>query len=139
MVTSGWPPPCFDAGSTLKSVIVTAAEAVAGSAAAPASARATQARLLTPRTLSRSGGGLGSPVAIQARIGAVRVEQLLVRAGLGDPAVVEHDDAAGAADRGEPVRDHERRAAREQPPQPVLDLSLRAHVDVRGRLVEDQD
>ena len=46
--------------------------------------------------------------------GAARGHQLVVRAALDDPAVVEHDDHVGAADRREPVRDDERRAAGEE-------------------------
>src|SRR5215211_9099931 len=139
MVTLGWPPPCFDAGSTLKSVIVTFADAGAAKHPAAANPRTRQARLLTSRTIPASGGGLLRPVAVEARVRAARVEQLLVRALLLDPAVVEHDDVARAADRREAVRDHDRRPAGQQPPQPVLDLRLRAHVHVRGRLVEDED
>ena len=44
-----------------------------------------------------------------------------------------------AADRREPVSDHERGPPRQQPLQPQLDRPLGSHVDVRGRLVEDQD
>src|SRR6188508_1762157 len=131
MVTFGWPPPCVDAGSTLKSVTVTSAAAAAGSTPTAARPRTRQARLLTRLRIPASGGGLRGPVAVQARVRAVRVEQLLVRAGLLDPPVVQHHDPPGTADRREPVGDHQRRAAGEQPPQPVLDLSLRAHVDVR--------
>ena len=47
--------------------------------------------------------------------------QLVVRALLDDPAVLEHDDQVGVADRREPVRDDERRAAREQLAQRALD------------------
>src|SRR3954462_10671326 len=105
MVTAGCPPPCVDEGSPLKSVIVTAADDVSGRIAATTSPRTRAARLLTARTIPASGGGLSGPVAIQACVGAARVEQLLVRAGLLDPPVVEHDDAPGPADRGQPVRD----------------------------------
>ena len=95
-----------------------------------------------PRPVRRSslrGGGLLGPVAVQAPVGALAAEQLLVRALLDDAAVVEHDDVAGAADGGEAVGDHDRRAAGEQPPQAGLDPALRVDVDVRGRLVEDED
>src|SRR5215211_3377433 len=140
MVTFGWPPPCVFAGSTLKSVSVASADAAEGATAAvAASARTRQARLLTRGRVPRSGGGLRCPIAVQARVRAARVEQFLVRALLLDPAVVEHHDVPGAADRGQAMRDHDRGAPREQPPQPVLDLRLGANVDVRRRLVEDQD
>ena len=53
--------------------------------------------------------------------------------------LVEDDDPAGLADRRQPVRDDDRRAPGEQPPQPGLDAPLGVQVDVRGRLVEDED
>ena len=62
-----------------------------------------------------------------------------MRALLDDPAVLEHDDLAGALDRGEPVGDDDRGAAGEQPPQAGLDPALGVDVDVRGRLVEHED
>src|ERR1044072_4131341 len=63
-----------------------------------------------------SGGGLFRPVAMQAPVGALRRQQFLVGALLDDAAVVKHHDPARALDRGEPVGDHDRRAAREQAP-----------------------
>ena len=71
--------------------------------------------------------------------GPASVDQLVVGAGLHDPAVVEHDDRVGAADRREPVGDDERRSTGEEPAKAALDLPLRADVDRRGRLVEDED
>ena len=65
--------------------------------------------------------------------------QLVVRPLLDDAAVLEDDDQVGVADRREPVRDHEGRAAREQRRSALLDPPLGADVDGRGRLVEDQD
>src|SRR4051812_12416352 len=53
--------------------------------------------------------------------------------------MLEHDDQAGVADRRETVRDDERRAAVQEPPERTLDLSLGADVDRARRLVEDQD
>src|ERR671919_443719 len=41
-----------------------------------------------------SGGRLLRPVPVQPRVGAGRLEQLLVRPLLGDPAVVENHDPA---------------------------------------------
>ena len=84
-------------------------------------------------------GDLLGPVAVEARVEPAARDQLLVRALLDDLAVLEHDDQVGVADRREPVRDHERRAAGEQTPQRPLDLALGADVDGRRRLVEDQD
>ena len=82
---------------------------------------------------------LGGPVAVEARVAPPALEQLVVRALLDDPAVLEHDDQVGVADRREAMSDHERRAAGEQPPERALDLPLGADVDRRRRLVEDQD
>ena len=62
-----------------------------------------------------------------------------MRALLDDPAAVEHDDSAGLADRRQAVGDDDRRASGEQAAQARLDAPLRVEVDVRGRLVEDQD
>jgi len=62
-----------------------------------------------------------------------------VRALLDDPAVSEDDDAAGLADRRQAVGDDDRRAPGEQAAQAVLDLAIGVQVDVRRRLVEDQD
>ena len=62
-----------------------------------------------------------------------------MRALLDDPAVLEHDDQVGVADRREPVRDDERGAAGEETTERPLDLALGADVDRRGGLVEDQD
>ena len=58
---------------------------------------------------------------------------------LDDLAVLEDDDQVGVADRRQAVRDDERGAAVQEPPQRVLDLALRADVDRARRLVEDQD
>ena len=62
-----------------------------------------------------------------------------MRALLDDHTVLEDDDQVGVADRRQPVRDHERGAVGEQRAERALDPPLRADVDRRGRLVEDQD
>jgi hypothetical protein len=69
----------------------------------------------------------------------VQREQLLVRALLGDLALVEHDDSPGLPDRRQPVRDHDRGATCQQTAQPLLDARLSPDVYVRRGLVEDQD
>ena len=58
---------------------------------------------------------------------------------LDDLSVFEHDDQVGVPNRGETVRDDERRPPGEEEAQRLLDLPLRADVHRRGRLVEDQD
>ena len=62
-----------------------------------------------------------------------------MRALLDDPAVLEHDDLAGALDRGQAVGDDDRRAAGQQAPQARLDPRLGVDVDVGGGLVEHED
>ena len=86
-------------------------------------------------------GATDEEVVVAARaVGAHEViEQLVVGSLLRDPPLLEHHDAGGAADRREPVRDHERGAAGEQSPKTVLDLGLGAYVHVRGGLVEYED
>ena len=76
--------------------------------------------------------------AVQARVRAVRREQLGVRPDLDDAPAVEHDDAVGVLDRRQPVRDHDRGASAHQRIERGLHLALRFRVERRGRLVEDQ-
>src|SRR5213593_1793839 len=82
---------------------------------------------------------LDRPVAVELCIGARAPNQLLVRSLLDNPAVVEHDDAVGASDRGQPVSDDEGRSAREEPAQALLDPALGPDIDRRRRLVQDED
>src|SRR6202035_5380730 len=82
---------------------------------------------------------LRSPIAIQLVVAAFGGDQLIVRALLGDAAVLEHDYAAGLADRREAVGDHDRGPAREQPPEALLDPPLGVDIDVGGGLVEHED
>ena len=65
--------------------------------------------------------------------------QLGLGAALDDAAAVEHDDLVGPAHGREPVGDHDRRAPVQQAVERLLDQHLGRPVDVRGRLVEDQD
>ena len=65
--------------------------------------------------------------------------QLVVRALVGDAAVVQHDDAVGEVQRRDAVRDEQRRAVGQHLAQPVVDGLLGAGVDRAGRVVEDQD
>ena len=62
-----------------------------------------------------------------------------MRALLDDAALVEDDDAVGAAHRREAVGDDERRAALHQVREGAGDERLGLGVELRGRLVEDQD
>ena len=54
------------------------------------------------------------------------------------PALVHDHDAVGAADRGKPVGDHQRRAVLQQLPKSTLYQHLGVGIDVGGRLVEHQ-
>ena len=58
-------------------------------------------------TLPPPGPRLGK---VQVRVASVAREQGLVAPLVDDAAALEHDDPVGVADRGEPVRDDERRA-----------------------------
>ena len=69
----------------------------------------------------------------------IQSEQLLVRAALHYGAVLEEHDAVGADHRGEPVGHHHRRAAPPQRADGAVDGPLRARVQGRGGLVEQQD
>ena len=62
-----------------------------------------------------------------------------MRAPLDDAAVLEHEDQVGGADGRQPVRDDDRGAALQRLGQRVLDGRLGRGVEVRGRLVEDDD
>ena len=66
-------------------------------------------------------------------------QQLGVGALFDNLPVLEHDDQIGVPDRREPMGDHERSAAGEQAPERRLDLALGADVDLRCRLVQDED
>src|SRR5262245_16525971 len=69
-----------------------------------------------PKCAGLSSGHVGGPVAVERGVQAPAGHELLVRSLLDDLAVLEHDDQVGAADRREPVGDHERRPPREQRP-----------------------
>ncbi len=60
-------------------------------------------------------------------------------AGLDDPAVIEHENAVGADDARQPVRQNQRRAALRQPVEPPLDDRLVLGIDRRQRLVENEN
>ena len=66
-------------------------------------------------------------------------DELVVRAELDDPAVVDDRDAIGAHRGRQPVGDDDRGAALEQRVEAGLDLRLRLEVEVRRRLVEHED
>ena len=110
-------------------------------AAAPrrAAASARRSRTRRPAPPAPLRGRRLRPGSVELRVAPAGLDQLVVRARLGDPPVLEHHDPPGSPDRRQPVGDHDRRAPGEQPLEPLLDHPLGAHVDVRRRLVEDQD
>src|ERR1700675_2360658 len=55
--------------------------------------------------------------------------EFLMRAVLDDPAVLEHADTIGVADRGEPMRDQDGRAVSRRGEQAIEDLRFPAHVE----------
>ena len=58
---------------------------------------------------------------------------------LDDPAVLDDEDLVGVAHGREPVGDDERRTPCQGARQRLLDRDLGLGVQVRGRLVEDDD
>src|SRR5207249_3956095 len=62
---------------------------------------------------------------VHAAIEAACVDQRLVRAALHDPALIDHEDLIGSADRREPVGDDERRSALEQVGEGLLNKLIR--------------
>ena len=72
-------------------------------------------------------------------VAAVERHQLVVRAELDDLAVLEHADPIGVAHGREAVRDQDGRAVPRRGQEALEDLRLAAHVELRGRLVEQHD
>src|SRR6185312_2070638 len=75
----------------------------------------------------------------QALERAVDSGQLGRRAALDDAAAFDDEHGVGAADGGEAVGDDDGAAAVQEPVERALDHDLGRPVDVRGRLVQDQD
>src|SRR2546426_8037869 len=65
--------------------------------------------------------------------------QLVVRAELDHPAVLEHADPIGVADGGKTMRDQDGGAMARRSEQAIEDFRFPAHVELRGRLVEQHD
>ena len=66
-------------------------------------------------------------------------EQFLVSAALDDLAALDHQNLIRAANRRQPMRDDERRAALPQRSQAVLNHHLALAVEARRGLVQQQD
>src|SRR5580704_13454555 len=65
--------------------------------------------------------------------------QFVVGAKLDYPAVLKHADTIGLPDRGEPMRDQDGGAMPRGSEQTLEDLRFPAHVELRGRLVQQHD
>src|SRR3569623_393266 len=76
---------------------------------------------------------------VQLRVDPVPRQQLVVPALLGDGAVIQHDDAIGAAHRGQPVRDDDRCPVTHPLGDAPLDDPLYLGIDAGGGLVQHQD
>src|SRR4029450_10356207 len=88
-------------------------------------------------TVGGGSGGGGLRFLVVGELGAVELggapagaQQLGVSAPLDHPAVVEHEDGVGGADRREPVGDDQGGAARQRRRQRLLDRHLGAGVQV---------
>src|SRR5438105_9282799 len=90
----------------------------------------------TPISRGRALGGVLD--AVEARVEALAREELGVRAELREPAALEHRDAVGALDGGEPVCNHDGGAPAHQRVEGRLHLALGFRVERRGGLVEDE-
>ena len=82
------------------------------------------------------GGGLqGEELGVAAR----KAHELGVGALLGQPALVEQEDAVGLPDRGEAVRDEDRGTSLGERAYPGEQLVFSLGVECRGGLVQDED
>src|SRR5947207_10557401 len=119
-------PPCMYVASTRSRVMVRLSAAACRYRRAAAAAGGRELRRGLERTR-------------QALERAVGRGQLGGRAVLDDAAALDHENDVGAADSGEPVGDDDRAAPVQEPVEGALDHDLGGPVDVRRRLVEDQD
>src|SRR5229473_1769834 len=65
--------------------------------------------------------------------------ELVMSSELDDPAMLEHADTIGMADRGEAMGDQDGRAMPRRGEQAIKDLRFPAHVELRRRLVKQHD
>jgi len=73
---------------------------------------------------------------VQVGVQAAGRQQFGVRTPLDDLALLDHQDLVGLADRGQPVRDHQRGPPRQRALQRPLHRHLGLRVQVRRRLIE---
>ena len=76
---------------------------------------------------------------VERGVAAALAQQLVVAARFDHVAVLDHEDAVGMRDRGQPVRDHQRGAALAQFGDRLLHLTLGFRIERGGRLVEQDD
>src|SRR5688572_15609678 len=103
--------------------------------ASPSQLGATAAMRSAP--LSRA--GIAELELVKPAVYTLARHQLVVRAVLGEPPAIEHEDAVGVTNGGEPVRNDERGAPLEQPVHGFLHQRFALAVERAGRFVEDQD
>ncbi len=77
--------------------------------------------------------------AVELLVAAIGGEQLGMGAPLDDAAVLEHEQQVSGADRGQPVRDHDRRTPIQRLGERLLHRRLGGGVQVGGGLVQDDD
>src|SRR3954469_21875796 len=85
---------------------------------------------------------LGEALRLQVEhrpISSAQRNQFVVRAEFDDAAAFEDADTIGVPHRREPMRDKDRRALARRSEQAIEDLGLAAHIELRGRVVEQHD
>ena len=84
------------------------------------------------------GVGPGLRAGDELPVQRAALAQLLVRAAVGDPALIEDHDPVGQVQRRPPVGDDQRGAPAHDLAQRGVDLGLQARVDGRGRVVQQE-
>src|SRR5207302_9371184 len=72
-------------------------------------------------------------------IASAERHKLVMRAELNDPAVLQHTDTIGMADRGEAMRDQDGCAMPRLSEQASENFRFPTHIELSGRLVEQHD
>src|SRR6266849_6219653 len=75
---------------------------------------------------------------VELPVTPVRLEQFLVSTALDNLTAFQHQDLIGTANRGQPVRDHERRAPASQLTQSVLNQGFTFTVQAGSCFIKDQ-
>src|SRR5579883_1796948 len=76
---------------------------------------------------------------IEPRVMAAAAQELVMAPDLDDASTLKHDDPIGRAYRTQPVGDDDRCTPLEKQAESLLDPNLGLGVDVRGRLIQNQD